>query len=318
MSRYDDLGTKPARLRKLGTIDLDMVETTPVVFENRLYRFEYVRDRYWDNHTGDSYFRFVDVASGEATPSFGVGNHLGCAHIEDGRAFAYGTNDWGGDSIHAFWSDDLETWEEGTAIELPGWRAYNTSVCRGRDGYMMAIELGDPPELVGKRFTIFFAESKDLLSWSLMPLNRAFSKEKYTACPALRFLDDYYYMIYLEAYPGPSYKPHVVRSRDLVSWEESPRGAVMEPSLDDKMIANPSLTQDQIRQVSGAVNINNSDVDLCEYRGKTHVFYSWGNQQGTEFLAWAVLDTGLRGLFRMLFPEKEAVPRGRGRKRRKG
>ena len=36
-------------IRKLGTIDLDLVETTPVVFGNRLYRFEWVREGYWDN-----------------------------------------------------------------------------------------------------------------------------------------------------------------------------------------------------------------------------------------------------------------------------
>ena len=33
-------------IRKLGTLDLDMVETTPVVFRDRLYRFEYVRPGY--------------------------------------------------------------------------------------------------------------------------------------------------------------------------------------------------------------------------------------------------------------------------------
>ncbi len=306
MSRYDDLGANPAPLRKLGTVDLDMVETTPVVFENRLYRFEYVRANYWDNPTGDSYFRFIDVESGEPTHGFGVGYHLGCAYVGEGRAYAYGTNAWGGDSIQEFWSDDLKNWKDRVAITLPGWRAYNTSVCHGRDGYVMAIEMGDPPELVGKRFTIFFAESSDLVNWNLLPLDRVFSKEKYTACPALRFLDGYYYMIYLGAHPGPVYKPHVVRSRDLNTWEESPRGAMMEPSLDDKMIANPRLTEEQVRRISRAVNINNSDVDLCEYRGKTHVFYSWGNQQGTEFLAWAVLDTGLRGLSRMLFSEKKS------------
>ena len=33
------------RIEKLGTIDCDMVETTPIVFGGRLYRFEYVRVR---------------------------------------------------------------------------------------------------------------------------------------------------------------------------------------------------------------------------------------------------------------------------------
>ena len=33
---------RPA-IRRLGTIRCDMVETTPIVFGGRLYRFEYVR-----------------------------------------------------------------------------------------------------------------------------------------------------------------------------------------------------------------------------------------------------------------------------------
>jgi hypothetical protein len=45
---------------KLGTIDVDLVETTPIVFNDKLYRFEYVRKGYWNNKTGDSYFRFID------------------------------------------------------------------------------------------------------------------------------------------------------------------------------------------------------------------------------------------------------------------
>ncbi|HBG56403.1 MAG TPA: hypothetical protein DDX07_00130, partial [Porphyromonadaceae bacterium] len=44
---------------KTGTIDCDLVETTPVVFHEKVYRFEYIRERYWDNQIGDSYFRFV-------------------------------------------------------------------------------------------------------------------------------------------------------------------------------------------------------------------------------------------------------------------
>ncbi len=40
-------------IRKLGAID--MVETTPVVYRGKLYRFEYVRPNYWDNSSG----RFV-------------------------------------------------------------------------------------------------------------------------------------------------------------------------------------------------------------------------------------------------------------------
>ena len=45
---------KRPTIKKLGTIDLLMVETTPVVFKDRLYRFEYVRDNYHANKTGAS------------------------------------------------------------------------------------------------------------------------------------------------------------------------------------------------------------------------------------------------------------------------
>src|SRR5688500_9190903 len=39
------------QIRKLGTLDLDMVEATPIVFRDRLYRFEYVRKDYTPNPT---------------------------------------------------------------------------------------------------------------------------------------------------------------------------------------------------------------------------------------------------------------------------
>src|SRR5262249_45897080 len=52
--RKTDAGKRPT-IKKLGTLDCDMVEVTPVVFKNRLYRFEYVRDSYHGNKTGASY-----------------------------------------------------------------------------------------------------------------------------------------------------------------------------------------------------------------------------------------------------------------------
>ena len=58
---------------------------------------------------------------------------------------------------------------------------------------------------------IFFAESPDLEHWHLLPLECVYSKEKYTACPALRFVDGLFYMIYLEARPGPTYESHIVQ-----------------------------------------------------------------------------------------------------------
>jgi alpha-L-fucosidase len=209
---------------------------------------------------------------------------------------------WGGSKITLFRSKDLEKWEEKLALELPSWSLFNTSVCKADDRYIMAVEVGEPKEVVGVPFTIFFAESKDLLTWKLLPKECAYSKEKYTACPALRFLDGYFYMIYLESKPGPTYESHIVRSKDLKRWESSRLNPVLAFSDDDKRIANPKLTAEQQKDIAGAKDINNSDVDLCEYEGKTIIYYSWGNQQGKEFLAEAVYKGTLAKFLHGFFP----------------
>ncbi|MEM2936011.1 MAG: hypothetical protein QW231_02415 [Candidatus Bathyarchaeia archaeon] len=290
-------------IRKLGTVDCDMVETTPIVFHSRLYRFEYVRVNYKPNKTGASYFHFIDVDSGESTPAFARDYHLGSAYVQDDTVFVYGVNAWGGSRIQVFWSNDLKAWSSLPALTRPGWGIYNNSVCKGRENYVMAIELGEPPEEVGVPYTMRFAESNDLINWRLTPSECVYSKDRYTACPALRFLDDYYYMIYLEQTGSWTFEPYIVRSRDLVHWQGSPFNPVMSPSADDKIIANPKLTAEQREHIAKALNINNSDVDLCEFNGKTIIYYSWGNQRGTEFLAHAVYDGTLESFLRGFFPE---------------
>ncbi len=299
----DDMAAGRPVIRKLGTLDCDMVETTPLVLNGRLYRYEYVRANYKPNTTGDSYSRLVDVAMGQATPPFAAGYHLGSAYEEDGTVYVYTVTHWGESRIQVFWSQDLEHWQDKPALVLPGWGVYNTSVCKGPDRYVMAFEVGEPPEVVGARFTMRFAESRDLLTWHLLPEECVFSKDRYTACPALRYLDGFYYMIYLEARPGPTYEPHIVRSPDLARWESSPLNPILRFSDEDKRIANPALTAEQRERIAGAVNLNNSDMDLCEFRGKVVIYYSWGNQQGVEFLAEAEYEGTLESFLKGWFPE---------------
>ena len=290
-------------IRKLGTMDCDMVETTPVVFHDKLYRFEYVRDNYRPNTTGKSCFRFIDEASGEATPAFAPGYHLGSAFVNGDTMYVYGVDTWKASKIHVFWSKDLTEWKDQTAIDLPGWGIFNNSVYKGKDAYVMAFEIDSPPEETGAPFTMRFSTSKDVLNWQLTPKECVYTKERYSACPALRFLDGYYYMVYLEAYPGPSYAPHIVRSKDLIAWEPSPFNPIMKHSDDDKKIANPQLTQAQRDRIAKAVDLNNSDVDFCEFQGKTIITYSWGNQTGIEHLAEAVYEGSEADFLKGFFPK---------------
>ncbi|HPO17167.1 MAG TPA: hypothetical protein PLI09_27275, partial [Candidatus Hydrogenedentes bacterium] len=158
------------------------------------------------------------------------------------------------------------------------------------------------PELVGNGFTNLFARSKDLLAWTLCPPECVYTKERYSACPALRFLGGYYYMVYLEAYPDTHYFPHFVRSKDLKTWENSPFNPILRAGPEDKQIYNPKLSGEERQHIAGAKNINNSDVDFCEFQGKTVLYYSWGNQQGIEFLAEAYYDGSQDQFLNAYFP----------------
>jgi hypothetical protein len=289
------------RIEKLGTIDCDLVETTPVVFNGRLYRFEYVRRNYAGNALGDSYFRFVEHASGAPGAPFARGYHLGNVLSEDGRLFVTATDRWDGERIDLFASRDLLNWESWNALDLPGYGLFNTSLCRAGDRYVLMFEVGKPPEVAGVRFTARFAVSRDLRRWELTPPECNYAMDRYTAPHCLRYLDGWYYNFYLEALPG-SYEQYVVRSRDLVRWESSPHNPVLRASDEDRRIANPALTPAQRERIATAVNCNNSDIDFCEHEGRLVINYSWGDQVGTEHLAEAVYHGPLAQFLQDWFP----------------
>jgi hypothetical protein len=289
-------------IRKLGTIDCDLVETTPVVWRGRLYRFEYVRAGYWANTTGDSYFRFVDHETSAPSAGFAQGYHLGNVFCENEVLYVTGTNIWDGERVDLFSSSDMAHWERRPALNLPGYGIFNTSLCRAGDRYVLMFEIGRPVELAGVPFTALFAESRDLRQWTLLPHECTYSKERYTAPHCLRHLDGFFYNFYLEAHPGPEYDQRVVRSRDLIHWESSPLNPVLRASDEDRRLANSALPAELHQRVATAVNLNNSDIDFCEFRNQVILTYSWGNQQGIEHLAEAVFDGTEAEFLRGWFP----------------
>jgi hypothetical protein len=293
-------------IKKLGTIDVDMVETTPLIFREKLYRFEYVRSNYWANPSGDSYFRFVDHTTGHYSQPFARGYHLGNVLVVDEVLYVTGTNIWDGERVDIFCSQDMESWESWNALNLPGYGIFNTSLCRAEGKFILMFEVGKPPEVAGVPFTARFAVSQDLHQWKLLPPECTYAKDRYTAPHCLRYLDGYFYNFYLEAVAS-DYEQYVVRSRDLIEWESSLYNPVLQASEADKMIANPNLTPEQQERIHNAVNLNNSDIDFCEYQGQVVINYSWGNQQGIEHLAEARYAGTLEQFLRGWFPEDKTL-----------
>ena len=287
-------------IQKLGTVDVDKVENSAVVFRGKFYRFEWLR--------GANGFHFVDCRTGLGTPQFAKGWCFGNAFVDGDTMYVTGTRHGGQVQKVQMWSSrDLEHWDTWTALDLPGFSIFNTSICKAGDRFVMMFEIDKPRKQAGVAFTARFATSKDLKQWTVTPPECAYAKDRYTAPHCLRYLDGYYYNFYLEQL-GPRsarrYEQYVVRSKDLIHWKSSPLNPVLRASDDDRKIRNPNLTPEQRERIATAKNINNSDIDFCEYQGRLVIFYSWGNQLGVEHLAEAVYEGTQADFLRGWFPRK--------------
>jgi hypothetical protein len=189
-------------------------------------------------------------------------------------------------------STDLVNWTEPRVIlEDPAWAGYNTTVCKADGRYILSFELGKPKELVGRAFTMFFAESRDLKNWKLIE-GASMGKDRYTGAPMLRYFDGWFYYFHLEGSYRHGFDTRVARSRDLKNWEFSPH-VVLGYDQDDKKIhpvPTAEFTESELALIAGSKDINASDLDMCEWNGKLVCFYSWGNQRGCEFSALAEAD----------------------------
>ncbi|MBE6731207.1 MAG: hypothetical protein E7564_05925 [Ruminococcaceae bacterium] len=292
------------KLIKNGTVKINVVETTPVVWEGRLLRFEWLRNFGWGgsgqkatnaNMREKGCYHFVDhLTEKEVGAEFAFDHAFGCCYNDEGTMYAHGTRGGGGGNyLDTFYSKDLVNWESKEAICFPeDIMLFNTSVCKDDEGYVMAIEIGGKNEAVGVPFTIVFAKSKNLVDWELLDMMEySYTRDRYSACPVIRYYGGQYYMIYLEGAPCHRWIPYIVRSKDLINWELGVTNPIMYPSDEDKILVNhENFTDFEKEYINNAVDCNNSDIDLCEFEGRTYIVYSWGNQFGKEFLATAEYD----------------------------
>ncbi len=297
------------RLKKMGTVKINTVETTPVVWGNSLLRFEWVRNQSWGAEGGINRkvgcYHFVDMATEEPLCEFAQDHSFGCCYAENDKMYVIGVRGSGGGNIlDLFVSTDLKKWESSEVLVFPNdISLYNTSICKGDGKYVMAIEIGGTNEAVGRPFTCVFAVSTDLVNWSLLDMMEySYSRDRYTACPCIRYADGFYYMIYLEGAPCHRWIPYIVRSRDLKEFELGITNPIMWPDDEDKNVIFPErFTNEELSCIENAVNCNNSDFDMCYYSGKTLITYSWGNQYGKEFLAIAEYDGSNEEFLRSFF-----------------
>jgi len=308
---------KKPLIRKLGTISCNnIVETTPIVFNDELYRFEVIRRKsftsgvvckHWLELDDLPCLRFVHVRTNEPTPDFADGHTFGFPIVVDDTMYVVTCKgkDWGSDTLVFFKSKDLITWEKHTELHMPGWIIWNMNIAKKNGVYTLLIEINAPLEERGPRAGTFrFLTSTDMTNWTLTPTECAFNRDRYSGAPAIYAFDDdpYYYVLYLEELPKARYMTCVARSTDLIDWEYSPVNPVlMYDDAEDKKLGNPFFTPLDRERIENALNINNSDMEMCEYLGRTIIYYSWGDQKGTEFLAEACYEGGMHEFLKAFF-----------------
>ncbi len=249
---------RPSKLRDRRVVLRNMCEVTPFVWQGRLCLLECFRPAHGDDPK-DYWLSIVDTRTGKELGRCGEGYGLGSAIVSEGRLYVFASRHEkdGWRDVTVFHSADLRIWQSAVALRGQHEGVFNSSVCRGRDGFVMAYEVDDPAY---PPFTVKFAHSNDLLHWTRQP-KATFGTDRYTACPCVRYVDGYYYVLYLELRsPRWFFETYVTRSKDLVHWELS--------------AANPVLSPEGMDE-----GINASDPDIVEWGGKTLIYFAVGDQR---------------------------------------
>jgi len=228
----------------------------------------------------DYYLKLEDTETGRELARFAEGYSLASAFVKDGIWYAFASRfaPDGWNDVTLFRSADLRTWASKVVIAQENEQLFNSSVCAGPDGFVMAYESNDPRF---PAFTIKFATSTNLTDWTKVP-DTFFGTDRYAACPSLRYVDGWYYLLYLEhRQPRWFFETYLARSRDLKSWELSAANPILTPGPGD--------------------GINASDPDIVEFNGQTQLYYSVGDQRTWSKLKRAIYPAPLRDFFQDAF-----------------
>ena len=262
----------------------DICEAAPIVWEDRLRLMKCHRPA-TGGAAQDYFLTLEDVETGRQMARFAQGYGLASALAHQGTLYVFASrfSPEGWNDVTLFKSTDLRDWTRKLAVTQQHEHLFNSSVCQGEKGFVMACESDDPKFTP---FTIKFAVSSDLETWTRLP-DAVFGADRYTACPCLRYVNGCYYLLYLEhRQPRWFFETYVARSNDLKHWELSAANPVLTPGFND--------------------GINASDPDLIEFRGRTYLYYSVGDQRTWSRLKRAVYPGSLADFFAGCF----TVPAG--------
>ena len=123
----------------------EICEVSPVVWQERLALMRC--NRPVSGGTREEYtLSLEDVESGRQLARFAPGHGLASAFVHEGTFYAFASRfEAGGwNDVTMFKSKDLTNWSERVVIRQEKEHLFNSSVCRGATGFVMAYESDDP------------------------------------------------------------------------------------------------------------------------------------------------------------------------------
>ena len=296
------------KLRKMGAVS-PWGECSPFVWKGRLMRME-LYDPCRDGNPRDERICAIirDVGTGKVVGRTGAGCFFHSIFVDGDRAYVTGVKRdiaagrHCGDTILVFESADLVNWTERVLVRKPGWRLYNTTIAKGPDGYVLAVE-SDDLTYATKHFTMFFATSKDLREWTFLPNERAYPKHRYCGGPFLVWRNGWYYLTLVTELPCERYCTYLFRTKDFAAWECGRYNPfVMWDDEDRKVAPNAAdITPEFAEQVRHGFVCNASDLEMCDFGGKTCLNYIVGDQHGFYYIAEAWYDGTMQELLERQF-----------------
>ena len=288
------LGGQPI-LHKLGAVSGNR-ESSPFVWKGRYMRLEVVCESGALDLNDPSIHALIrDVEAGEVVSRIAPRCYYHSCFVDGDTVYVLGTalnhpQVFCGDSIMLFSSKNLKNWEERELLHCPGFTMFNTSLTYDESRYVLAVECREPVELAGDHpFTCIFFTSEDLVEWTMLPAECAYPKDRYIGGPYLTYDAGYYYLFGVTELPCYRFNTYVTRTADLRHWEVGHYNPFIYVTPEDRMLSPyaADISTDLRQKIPVAFLSSLSDMDMCEYNGKTRLTYNVGNQMGFAYIAEA-------------------------------
>lgn len=301
------------KIEKLGACSPNG-EMTPFVWKGRLYRLELVDpSKGWRVDEAKAGIR--DVETGKFLSFLAEDSYFHSACVDGDVVYVTGVDKVRRDTIRLYESRDLKTWKSRDLLTNPGWIYFNSQLVHAENEWTIILESGAgvyphlaedeaPRKYVGKNgWTMFFAKSPDMKNWRFLDYEKPFSLDEHTGGPALKYSDGWYYLLGDCKIPRYVYTSYMYRTRDFETWYVGYYNPIIMPSDEDRKISPnyKDITEEERERLKTAFNVNNTDLDICEWQGKTYINYLCGNQLGNYWMCEAVCDMPLADFFKSYF-----------------